>query len=210
MVIFADAPRIDFGVELTSELKRVQQEGGYERDIGYRVLLDKDRLMEGSVPPTNSEFDTSQPTQAEFSETVNTFWWDITYVAKCLVRDEFYFAKHMLDVSLHHDLLGKVISWHIGMDSNWKSNPGVNGRWFKRQIDPGVWADIETTFAGADPQDNWRAMYQTAKVFSRLATEIASRLGYPYPEKLECDVTRYLKDIQELGESGALNAAPAV
>lgn len=196
MVIFKDAPRMDIGVELVGELERARSEGGYSRDIGYRVLLDKDDLMRGAIPPTHTEFDTSKPSAAEYRNLVNTFWWDITYVAKCLVRDEFYFAKYMLDSSLHHDMLSQMLSWHVGVDSDWTSNPGVHGRWLKRQVDPLIWADVEKTFAGADVDDMWRAMFETARVFGRVAATVGERLGYPYPETLEKDVTQYLREIR--------------
>ena len=163
MVIFKDAPRIDFGVELT---KALEEPGGYVRDIGYEVLLDKDGLTKSAVGPTHTCYDTKPPTEAEYEKLNNTFWWDITYVAKCLVRDEFYFAKYMLDVTLHHEFLKPAIAWYIGMKNAWKTNPGVHGRWFKKQMEPELWSEIEATFAGADREENWQAMFKTGEVFS--------------------------------------------
>lgn len=166
------------------------------------VLIDKDGLTEGTVPPTHAEFNTKEPSESEYRELVNTFWWDITYVAKCLARDEFYFAKYMLDVCLHHDLLRKVISWRIGMQEGWQTNPGVAGRWFKRQLDPKLWAAVERTFAGADGEDNWRAMFETAAVFGRMASEVGVHLSYTYPHELERNVTQYLMEIRKMGVTG--------
>ena len=195
MVIFRDAPRIDFGVMLIETLEN------YSRDIGYKILLDKDGLTASAIPPTHTEFDTKPPAASEYEQCVNTFWWDITYVAKCLARDEFFFAKYMLDVSLHHDFLKPVIAWYIGSKNAWETNTGVHGRWFGNHLEPELWREIEATFAGADREENWQAMFRIGELFGRLASQVGAELGYIYPHELQRDVTAYLQEIREIGDS---------
>ncbi len=199
MVIFKDAPRIDFCIELTSVIRAyVAKEGGYCEDMGFRVLLDKDGLAEPVIQPTYTQYNTTRPTQGDYEELVYHFWWDVTYVAKMLFRDELFFAKRILDFSLHHHYLKTAIAWYIGMNNNWSSNPGNMGRWFKKQLDPEIWSDIEATFAGADLEENWAAMFKTAEVFERLASEVGRVLGFAYPFQLGWDVTQYLTEIKAL------------
>ena len=199
MVIYKDAPRIDFTILLTEAIEEdIAQHDGYVNDTGYQVLLDKDGLTQNAVPPTYSEYWTKQPTESEYREIVYHFWWDIIYVAKYLHRDELFAAKYMLDGSLHHHYLKTVLSWYLGMKNRWQSNPGALGRWFKKQLDPPTWSAIETTFAGADAEENWEAMFQIAEVFGRLASEVGAHLGYVYPIELDRDVTAYLSEIREL------------
>jgi len=45
------------------------------------------------------------PSEEEYAALVTRFWWNITYVAKCLHRDQLFFAKYLLDGGLHHTLL---------------------------------------------------------------------------------------------------------
>ena len=200
LVIFKDAPRIDFHIMLPEVIEEdIDAYGGYTNDMGYRVLVDKDGLTQGAVPPTYTQYCTKQPTEAEYAKLVHHFWWDVTYVAKYLFRDELFFAKYMLDDSLHHHYLKTAIAWYIGMKNNWKSNPGAYGRWFKKQLEPHIWSDIEATFAGADLEANWQAMFKTAEVFGRLASDVGACLGYAYPFELERNVTVYLSEVRGLG-----------
>ena len=202
MVLYKNASRIDFTILLTEVLEEdIARHGGYVNDMGYEILLDKDSLTGNAVPPTYSEYWTKRPTEAEYREIVHHFWWHITYVAKYLHRDELFFAKYMLDGSLHHRDLKIVIFWYIGMDSSWQSNPGAYGRWLKKQLDPHIWSDIEASFAGAGAEENWNAMFKIAELFGRLASAVGSHLGYAYPLELDRNVTSYLSEVRRLSQS---------
>jgi aminoglycoside 6-adenylyltransferase len=197
LVMFKDAPRIDFNIQLLSVIEDdVAEHGGYRNDMGYVVLVDKDDLTRGAIPPTRTEYNTRRPVEADYEKLVHHFWWNVTYVAKYLHRDELLFAKLMLDGGLHHHYLSTVLSWYVGMRNSWTTNPGANGRWFKRLLDHEMWSDVEATFAGADLEDNWEAMFKTAEVFGRIAAEVGAELGYTYPAELERDVTSYLARVR--------------
>jgi len=203
LVMFKNAPRIDFAIQLVEEMENYVQEPTLDEslDIGYEILLDKDSKLEGLAPPTYTAYRTKRPTESEYNEIVNGFWWDITYVAKYLFRDQLFFAKRMLDDSLRHEYLTPTIAWHIGMKNNWTSNPGYSGKWFKKFLDPETWAEIEATFAGADLEENWKAMFKTAEMFGRLASGVGEHLGYDYPFELDQNVTEYLMKIKNLNAS---------
>lgn len=199
MVIFKDGPRIDFGIHLTKDIEEdIHEHGGYTNDMGYEILLDKDGLIRSTIPPTYSEFWTKEPTEAEYEEFVHSFWWHITYVAKYLYNDELFFAKYMLDGGLRRHFLFTAIAWHIGMQKHWKNNPGANGRWFKKQVDSQLWSEIEATFAGADLEENWKAMFKMAELFGRLLSDVGAHLDYVYPFELDRNVTEYLAEIRNL------------
>jgi aminoglycoside 6-adenylyltransferase len=137
LVVFKDAPRIDFHINLLEVLEKdvnASELPDYY-DLGYEVLLDKNGIAQHLKPPTYTAYRTKPPTESEYDELVNVFWLDVTYVAKGLFRDELFFAKWMLDDPLHHHYLKTALAWYIGMKSNWKSNPGAAGRWFKQQVD---------------------------------------------------------------------------
>jgi len=172
MVIFDDEERIDFGIFLVSVIEDdIRTHGGYWNDMGYRILVDKDGMTEGAVPPTYQQYDTEPPSEDEFLQAVHSFWWNITYLPKCLYRDQLFFAQRMLN-SVREGPLTSVLSWHIGMRRGWKNNPGVHGKHFKEQVDADLWRELEGVFAGAALTDNWRATFKVAEVFSRLAAEV--------------------------------------
>ena len=200
LVMFKDAPRIDFHINLREVLEedvnRSELPDYY--DLGYEVILDKDGITQRLKPPTYTAYRTRQPTESEYDELVNVFWFDVTYVAKGLFRDELFFAKWMLDSPLHHEHLKTAIAWYIGMKNNWKTNPGAAGRWFKKQLDTQIWSDIEGTFAGADSEENWKAMFKITQVFRCLMSEVGAHLGYTYPIEVDRSVTEYLTEIRSL------------
>lgn len=199
-VIFKDGPEIHLAIQLVKEMENYVQDATLDPslDIGYKILLDKDGKLEGLAPPTYTAYRTKPPTEFEYQDLINNFWWSITYVAKNLFRDQLFFAKYQLDGALHHKHLYTTLSWHIGMKNNWKSDPGRQGKWLKRYLDAETWTEIEATFAGAGLEENWKAMFKTAEMFGRLASEVGAHLGYDYPFKLDQDLTGYLTKVKSL------------
>jgi aminoglycoside 6-adenylyltransferase len=207
LVLYEDGPRIDFqikGVQTLAEVATAPRLPD-SHDMGYQVLLDKDGMTKGIKPPTYTAYRTKAPTKSEYEALVHDFWWDITYVAKYLFRDQLFFAKYMLDDSLHHHYLKTAISWYIGAQNGWQSNPGTYGRWFKKQLEPEVWSDIEGTFAASDLAENWNAMFKAAEVFGMLASKVGEHLGYAYPFELGRNVTDYLSELRRTADSPAGN-----
>ena len=197
MVIFDDGERIDFGIFLVSVIEEdIEEHGGYWNDMGYKVLVDKDGWTNGAVPPSYRQYDTTSPTEDEYLLAIHKFWWNITYMPKCLYRDQLFFAQHMLN-NLRQGPLFSILAWHIGMQKDWTNNPGVHGKHFKGQVDAGLWSELEGTFAGADLQANWKATFKIAEVFGDIASAVGDRLGFQYPKSMDCEVTRYLHQIQK-------------
>ena len=204
LVMFKDAPRVDFHIILREVLEEAIEASDYDGwDMGYEVLLDKDGIVRGAEPwkPTYTQYWTKQPTEAEYERLVNVFWFDVTYVAKGLFRDELFYAKWMLDSLLHHEYLKTALAWYTGMENKWKSNPGAAGRWFKKQLAPQIWSDIEATFAGADFEENWKAMFKITEVFRYLMSEVGAHLGYTYPIEVDRGVTVYLNKVRNMAKS---------
>ena len=190
LVHFTDGARIDFQILPVGSLKPEAY------DDGYRVLIDKDGLTSALGEPTYTMYHVRKPTREEYEEVVHDFWWDATYVPKCLWRDELPFATHMHGTWLREKFLNAVIEWHIGLNHDWAVNPGVHGRWFKRYLDAETWADYEATFASADLEDRWRAFFALVALMRRLAKEVGEALGYPYPEEMDRELVDYFARVQ--------------
>jgi aminoglycoside 6-adenylyltransferase len=107
LVLFDNEVRIDF--QITSN-KSINQ---FAYDDGYKVLVDKDKLTVNLTEPTFSRYKVKKPAKEEYNDLVNAFFWNATYVAKNLWRDELYYAKFMLDNTLRFDDLQKMIEWNI-------------------------------------------------------------------------------------------------
>ena len=77
-------------------------------------------------------------------------------------------------------------------------NTNKNGRWFKRYLDNETWSQVEKTYANSNVEKNWESLCATTVLFSRIAIEVARRLNYEYPFRLEKNITEYLEKIQKL------------
>lgn len=191
LVLFEDGVRIDF------QITEARQIDPNEYDNGYRVLIDKDGVTGSLKAPTFTVFNIKKPSRDEFEDLVNEFWWDATYVPKCLWRNELPFAKYMLDHALRYTYLHLLMEWYIGFHHDWAVNLGYHGKWFSRYLDKETWAAYEATYAGAQLEDNWQAFFRLGDLFGRLAAETAEHLGYHYPEDLGKKVTEYAAKLRQ-------------
>ncbi|UCH33366.1 MAG: aminoglycoside 6-adenylyltransferase [Armatimonadota bacterium] len=200
LVRYDDGTRIDFTIAPVRILEQVLEEPALPAylDIGYRVLLDKDDLTGRMLPPSYQGYIPRKPTEHEFQDLVQGFWWDSTYVAKYLWRDDLFPAKYMLDCALKFDYLRRMLEWSIEIEHNWSLRPGSQGRYLKQRLPSESWSAIEATFVGADIDENWRALFRTCEVFRETALGVARHLGYEYPRELDANVTAYLRQCMAL------------
>lgn len=200
LVLYSDGVRIDFQLYTVSQfiIETKQSLLPEHWDIGYKVLLDKDGLTQMLPQPTHTAYNISQPTHEEFTSLVRDFWWDTTYVAKSLWRNEIFYAKYIFESLIHNEYLKRMIEWYIGSKHSWLANTNKYGRWFKRYLDNETWSQVEKAFADGNIEKNWESLFATTRLFNRIATKVARHLNYEYPFILEKNIIEYLKKIQQL------------
>jgi aminoglycoside 6-adenylyltransferase len=200
MVLYEDHTKIDY-ILCTTEVAREigeQQKLPEFLDWGYRALLDKDGLTAAWPAPTCTAYIPTRPTEQAYHALVEEFWWESTYVAKNLWRDEMMFARYNLDVVMRHDLLLRLLEWRIEIERHWDWKPGVVGRGLKRALPPQTWAELAATWADGDVAECWSALFAMKTLFSRIAREVGAALGYIYPTNLDQRITAYLHAIQQM------------
>lgn len=198
MVLYEDYSKIDFLIFSVDQFRTVVNETPLHEDwdIGYRVLLDKDRLTANMPPPSHKAFTIQKPDEEKFHWVLNNYWWDLTYVAKCLARDELFFAKLMSEQIMRFEHQQVLIEWYIGAQHNWKVTTNKYGRLFKKYLSAEMWEKATATFAGADIEDNWRALFAYVDFGRELGQQLALALGYSYPEELDRKITAYLEYVR--------------
>lgn len=199
MVLYTDHVKVDFKLYEKSEfIKEVHEEALPEDwDIGYKVLIDKDALTKDLQLPTYQTAMIHKPSEKKFLQLINDFWWDTTYVAKCLKRDDLFYAKFMSEDVIRTDYLVPLIEWYIAGNYNWKDiTTNKHGRLFKKYLPEELWKRIEATFSGSNINDNWNALYSAADLVHELGTVLSDRLDVNYPQKLESDIRKYLDEVR--------------
>lgn len=192
LVIFEDRMRIDF--QITDKSNVIPG----DLDNGFEVLADKDGITQSFPQPTYTSYLITKPTQEQFLECINDYLWDATYVVKYLRRNELFFAKYMFDAALRFEYFEKMIEWHIGSKNNWQVSTNKHGRYFTKYLDQNIWREIQTTFAGSDIDENWRAFLKMNNLFTKVAKELASSLDYQYPHEQEKKMLEYYKQSQHI------------
>ncbi|RXM37599.1 AadS family aminoglycoside 6-adenylyltransferase [Chryseobacterium sp. CH21] len=201
MVLYKDHVKVDFKLYQVSEfIEEIKEENLSEDwDVGYKVLIDKDKLTENLKPSTYQSIMIQKPSEKEFQQLMNDFWWDTTYVAKCLKRGDIFYAKFMSENILRTDYLVPLIEWYIAGNHDWNNlTTNKHGRLFKKYLSQDLWNKVEATFSGSDIAENWNALFAYADLVHELGISLAEKLHFTYPAKLEDDIRNYLKEVQTM------------
>ena len=198
MLLYEDGVKVDFKLYSKSKFIKETQEKELPEDwdIGYKILIDKDGITKQMLKPTYQISIIKKPSEKEFQNLINDFWWDTTYVAKCLVRDEIFYAKFMPETVIRTEYLIPLIEWHIASEHNWNITTNKYGRLFKKYLNQEMWAKTEQTFSGSDIKENWTALFSMTDLVSEIGTELSKKLEYKYPDKLENDIRKYLAGLK--------------
>lgn len=199
LVLYEDGTKVDHQVWCLArfEIEKARPALPDILDVGYRVLLDKDGVTAGLKPPSHSAHIPHRPSEREYLDLVEEFWWETTYVAKNLRRGELFPWKYSFDAVIKFDVLRRMLEWHVETRHDWSLKPGAVGRGLKQLLQPDVWAEVEATFVGPGVDDNWDALFRSGRLFRRLALDVGADLGYAYPERIERGVTEYWRRLRE-------------
>lgn len=199
MVLYEDGVKIDF--KLYNKQKFVEATNFTELpedwDIGYKIMVDKENLTQNLQKPSYNVSIIKKPSEQQFQQLLNDFWWDTTYVAKCLARDEIFYAKFMSENNLRTAYFVPLTEWKIASGHGWNITTNKHGRLFKKYLNDSMWQKIETTFSGASIDENWKALFAMCDLVHEFGTDLAQQLAFNYPFKLENDIRNYLEKIHE-------------
>lgn len=198
MVLYEDHVKVDFKLYQKSEFfKEIQAETLPEDwDVGYKILVDKDYLTQDMKPATYQSIMIQKPSEQRFQQLINDFWWDTTYVAKCLKRDEIFYAKFMSENVIRTDYLVPLLEWYIASKNGWNITTNKHGRLFKKYLSPELWEKVEATFSGSDIEQNWIALFAYADLVHELGTDLAAKINSTYPIEIENNIRKYLDEVR--------------
>jgi aminoglycoside 6-adenylyltransferase len=191
LIQFADGNRIDLTLFPVAGINK------FKRESLSVLLLDKDQILEPFPAPSERDFLPVPPTAKAFSDCCNEFWWVCPYVAKGLWRGEIVYAKHMLDQVIREQLM-RMLTWHIGVQTDWKQSPGKFGRHSQKYLEPELWSMLEQTYAGAGYESTWDSLQSMCELFRITANRVAQHFGFHYPGADDAKVSAHLKHVRAL------------
>jgi aminoglycoside 6-adenylyltransferase len=202
VIQYADGLKIDFTLWPVELLRKIIQAPALqaELDAGYRILLDKDHITDKLKPPTYKAYIPTPPTNEVYQKTIEDFFSDVPYVAKCLLRGELFPVKWALDYDMKQLFLRVMLEWRVEIDNGWSIPMGSLGKGLKKRLPSEIWNQLENTYVGADIADNWEALFKTITLFRQIAMEVGEALGFAYPQELDERVVAFVKDMQNANE----------
>jgi aminoglycoside 6-adenylyltransferase len=196
LMLFTDGNRIDL------TFCPVARMGDFHTDSLSLLLLDKDGIAEPFPPPSNRDYLPVAPTEKQFSDCCNEFWWVSTYTAKGLWREELSYANYMLERPVR-DMLALMLNWFIGIRTDFSADPGKLGKFYERYLEPDQWKAFVRTFPDGDYQNMWQSLFVMCGLFRETGAAVAEHLGYVYPIDMDTRVTAYLKQVKHLPKDAA-------
>ena len=194
LMIFEDGNRIDLSIDFTPYIDDGEP---------VTVLLDKDE-QNGFVPPISvnpSFFHIKKPKEELYNDCCNEFWWCLNNVAKGIARDELPYAMEMLN-SIVRDMLKEMITWYIGIKTDFSVSSGKMGKYFKRYLDPRLYETYCKTYSDSDYDNLWEAVFIMCGLFREVAEQVAAHFGYKYPCKDDENMMNYLKWVRNISGEG--------
>ena len=192
LMLFTDGNRIDLTLIPLDKWKKNQR-----IDSLSKLLLDKDNLI-GSLPsPSDKDYYVKQPTQKEFFDTCNEFWWICTYIAKGLWRQELPYVNHMKE-HINRSILNKMLAWYIGIQYNFNINPGKFGKYVQKYLTGEEWQIYLLTFSDSDYDKIWSSLFCMIELFRDTALKVANKLNFEYCHRYDKNVSAYLRRVKNL------------
>jgi aminoglycoside 6-adenylyltransferase len=196
LVIFRGGIKVDFSFLSVEALKDIagQDELPEAYDLGYKELLDKTGLCEMMPAPSFKAYRGGRPTRREFSHCVNEFWFEAYHIPKYLKRGDLWPVKFRAWAAKSQ--LIRMIEWHERARHNWDYRTHPLGKQMESWVAPETWRSLHQCFGHFDAEDSWDAMFETFKLFGRVARETAKLLAYAYPEEVEKRVVTFAERLR--------------
>ena len=155
---------------------------------GYVIMYDAGAYSELLGRHVSHEIMPRNLLEQEFINMVNDFFFHTVWAAKKILRGELWTAKMCIDAYLKNYLLNI-----IEMYSASKNHVDVwhDGRFLDRWAEKEIVEDLKKCFAHYNKEDMTAAIFFTAQLFGRLASQTAELKGYFYPK----DVEDYAKEL---------------
>lgn len=188
LMLFKDKNRIDLTLFSKQRIK-----SDFKPDGMTNLWLDKDNLFTNLPQPGDKDYHIKKPTEKEFLDTCNEFWWVSTYVVKGLLRNEIFYAKQMLETVVR-PMFMKVIEWKVGVENEFLISIGKAGKFFKLYLADDFYKKILLTYSNFETEENWKALFLMSEIFQQTSNFVADKLGFSINKKEEQNTIAYLKE----------------
>lgn len=184
LIQFKDGNRLDLHVCTRQHAQKQLQNEGM-----YIILSDKDNCLPPCPSPSDRQYWIQKPSQAQFHDTCNEFYWCLNNVAKGLWRDELPYVMEMLDFCIR-PMLTRMLEWKIGIAHDFSVSVGKSAKYMKKFLCAEVYAQYLSTYSICETEEIWNAVLRMCDLFETVAREVAKKLSLHF-DSTEAQNSRY-------------------
>lgn len=192
LIQFTDGNRLDLHVCTLSYVLRE-----IEKDRLCKILLDKDQCLPNIPEATDEDYWVKKPTERQFLETCNEYWWCLNNVAKGVWREEVPYVMDMLNYCVRPQLV-RLMGWKIGVETNFTVSIGKSGKYMYRWLEINQWTKFLNTYPSGKVKEIWKAVFIMCDLFNDVAKEVSCNMNFKYNEVEANNSLRFLKDVSLL------------
>ncbi|MEI5993293.1 aminoglycoside 6-adenylyltransferase [Candidatus Enterococcus mansonii] len=191
LMLFEDGNRIDLIL-----CPKEQAEIWNERDRLAKILLDKSDLLPKLPEATDEEYWIKKPSEKEFLDCCNQFWWVSTYVVKGLCRNELFYAADHLNEYCRLELL-RLLSWQVGENQGYHFSIGKNYKYLPNYLTKKQYEKLRETMDVSSISTTWKALMSLQKQFSYYAQKFSQEKDWSYDQKTAKKVMDYTRNLSQ-------------
>jgi aminoglycoside 6-adenylyltransferase len=189
LIQFTDGNRLDLHVcTVAHVLKEIKG------DRLCRILLDKDKCLPHMPEETDKDYWIKKPTERQFLDTCNEFWWCLNNVAKGLWREEIPYVMDMLNYCVRPQLV-RLLEWEIGFATDFTVSPGKSGKYMYKWLEKEKWNTFLKTYPSGKVKDIWESVFIMCDLFNDIAKAISLNMNVKYNEVEANNSLKFLKDV---------------
>jgi aminoglycoside 6-adenylyltransferase len=189
MMLFTDGNRLDLTLIPIQKLELI---GNDSLNI---TLLDKDDILPSFPIACDKDYLIKTPSILFYLSCCNNFWWCLQNVAKGIARNELPYAMLMYHNVVREEL-HDMISWYIGIITDFNVSAGKMGKYFKRYLPSEIYDQYLLTYSNSDYNNMWKAIMYACDLFSSLAEQVAEHFDYRYNKQDEENMRIYINNVK--------------
>lgn len=192
LMLFKDGNRIDLTL-----FQKQKLQSHFNPDSLTILWLDKDHLFANLPKASDKDYHIQKPTEKDFLDTCNEFWWISTYVGKGLVRNEIIASKEILE-TIVRPMFMKVLAWKVGIENDFGVSIGKAGKLLKEYLPGDLYQKILLTYTNADIEENWKVLFLMAEIFQQTSNFVATTFGFELNKSEQQNTFAYLQELRGL------------
>jgi aminoglycoside 6-adenylyltransferase len=160
----------------------------------YIPLLDKDNCLPYIPESNDSGYYIKKPTQPQYKDVTNNFWWCLQNIAKGIARDQLTYAMNMY-VQVVHEKLETMLSWYIGIYTNYSVSIGMWGKYYKKYLPEKLYDMYVNTYSDGSYEHLWTAIFTACNLFRIIAPFVGNHFCFIYDWQEDENMTDYLTKV---------------